>query len=342
MRSFGSDNHSGVHPRVLEAIAAANADHAVAYGEDPWTRKAEETFKRVFGPEAEVFFVFNGTAANTLALSAMLRPFEATVCAETAHIQNDECGAPERFTGAKLLTIPSDDGKIDPAGILTQLSEVGFEHHAQPRAVSISQATELGTVYTPAEIRAIADFAHDHDLLLHVDGARLANAAVALDTSLKELTADCGVDALSFGGTKNGLLGADAVVFFRPDLARDFRFRRKQGMQLASKMRFLAAQFDAYFTDDLWARNARHANRMASLLAERAARFPQVMLSRPVEINQVFVRLPEEIAERLRERHFFYMWDEAASEARWMTSFDTTETDIDHFIESLEEVLRTI
>jgi threonine aldolase len=337
MRSFGSDNHSGVHPAIMRAIESANTDHTVAYGDDPWTARAKDKFREMFGSDIEVFFVFNGTAANVLGLSALLKPFQAVICADTAHIQTDECGAPERFTGSKLLIVPTPDGKLRPDDILGQLEEVGFEHHVQPGAVSISQATELGTLYSLTEIRSLARVAHDNGLFLHMDGARIANAAVALGLSPAELTRDAGVDVLSFGGTKNGMMFGEAIVFFHPEQARDFKYIRKQGMQLASKMRFISAQFEAYLRDDLWAVNARQANTMAQLLAEQATQFEPVVLSRPVEINQVFVTLPETLIERLQEQVFFYVWE--GCEVRWMTSFNTTEADIERFIEIIEHTI---
>lgn len=338
MRSFGSDNHSGIHPAILAAIAAANTDHTIAYGDDPWTQQATTEFRTLFGPDIAVFFVFNGTGANTLALSVLLHPFQAVICAETAHIQTDECGAPERFTGSKLLTVPTSDGKLTVESIRSQFDEVGFEHHVQPGAISISEATELGTLYRPKEIKELADFAHAHGLYMHMDGARIANAAVRLGVSPAALSRDVGVDVLSFGGTKNGMMVGEAVVFFRPEVAQDFKYIRKQGMQLASKMRFISAQFVAYLQRDLWAENARHANAMATLLAERLTRFPQIRITRPVEINQVFAIVDPMDIPRLQDGFFFYIWDEEASEVRWMTSFDTTEADIERFVQHIDHV----
>lgn len=338
-RGFASDNNAGVHPAVMEAMAAVNNGHCIAYGDDPDTAAAVETFREHFGETAEVFFVFNGTGANVLGLQAATQSHHAVICAETAHIQVDECGAPEKFTGCKLLAVPSPDGKLTPEGIRSHLHGFGFEHHAQPRVISITQPTELGTLYSVAEIQAISALAREHDMVLHMDGARLANAAAALSTDLKTLTVDAGVDVLSFGGTKNGMMLGEAVVFFDPALARDFKYIRKQGMQLGSKMRFVAAQFLALLETDLWLENARHANRMAALLAEKVRRIPGVTLTQAVETNAVFARLPAERIASLQEKSFFYVWNETASEVRWMTAFDTTEADVAHFVDLVHRTL---
>lgn len=338
-RGFASDNNAGIHPIILEAISKANAGHAVAYGSDPWTDRAVAAFRRHFGPGAEVHFVFNGTGANVLSLSALARPYHAVICAQTAHINVDECGAPEKLVGCKLVDLPTPDGKLTPALVLAQLHGLGDQHHSQPRVVSISNSTELGTLYTPDEIRALAEVAHQHGLYLHLDGARIANAAAALGVSLRELTVDCGVDVLSFGGTKNGLMLGEAVVFFDPRLAADFKFLRKQGMQLASKMRFIAAQFEALLTDDLWLKNARHANAMAQLLTQEVARVPRVKVTRPTQANAVFASLPAELIPALQEFAFFYIWDPDLPEVRWMASFDTTQEDIHAFVAKLRELV---
>ncbi|HPE37619.1 MAG TPA: low specificity L-threonine aldolase, partial [Spirochaetales bacterium] len=342
-RSFASDNNSGAHPRILEALARANAGHCVSYGADPWTEEARGHFRRLFGEEAEAFFVFNGTGANVCALGTLCRPWHAVVCADTAHINVDECGAPEHCGGYKLLPVPASQGKITPEAIATRLHGFGFQHHSQPRVVSITQSTELGAVYTAREIRAIAEQAHAHGLLLHLDGARLANAAESLDCTLRALTTDCGVDALSFGGAKNGLMLGEAVVFLRPGLADEFKYLRKQNTQLPSKMRFIAAQFTELLKDGLWLDNARQANAMARLLADRVAGLPGVAVAGRVDTNAVFARLPRRAAEQLKERYFFYTWDEAGDgEAplyRWMTSFDTTRKDVEEFAQALEQAL---
>lgn len=337
---LASDNYAGVHPEIWEAMAAANRGHSVAYGADPYTASAVARFREHFGDAIEVYFVFLGTAANVLSLQAATEPYHAVICTETAHIHVDECGAPERHTGCKLLTVATADGKLTCEGIRRHLHGFGFEHHAQPRVVSITQATELGTVYRPEEIRAIADLVHDHQMVLHMDGARLANAAVHLNASLGQLTAEAGVDVLSFGGTKNGLMMGEAVVFFDTALARAFAYRRKQAMQLASKMRFIAAQFEALLSNDLWRRCAAHANRMARLLAEALQDFPDIRVTRPVEANGVFAVVPPEMIAPLQAFCPFYVWNEAASEVRWMTSFDTREEDIRCFVRELKRITR--
>ncbi|MFP5222079.1 MAG: threonine aldolase family protein [Acidobacteriota bacterium] len=342
MHSFASDNNSGVHPAVLAAIAQANQGHAVGYGADPWTEAAQDAFRAEFGPDAQAFFVFLGTAANVLSLNALTRSHNAVVCARTAHINVDECGAPERMLGCKLLTCPGTDGKLTPEDIRPFLNDLGNEHHNQPRVVSITQSTELGTIYRPEEVKALADFAHANGLYLHMDGARIGNAAAALDLSLAAITRDCGVDVLSFGGTKNGMMFGEAVVFFRPELAGEFRYQRKQAMQLASKMRFISAQFSALLADGLWRANARNANAMARLLASEAATVPGVALTRPVETNAVFARIPAKAVSALQERYFFYVWNASradAPEVRWMCSFDTTEQDVLDFVQALRGVM---
>lgn len=331
-RGFASDNGAGVHPEILAAIAAANVGHALAYGADPWTARAVDAFRSHFGPAAEVFFVFNGTGANVLGIQSLTQPYEAVICADYAHINVDECGAPERFTGCKLIGVPAPAGRVTPDAVAGVLHGIGVQHHVQPRVISISQSSEYGTVYPPAEIRALADFAHAHDLLLHMDGARIANAAASLDVPLRAITVDAGVDVLSFGGTKNGLLGAEAVVLFDPARAATFRFIRKQGMQLASKMRFVAAQFEALLGTDLWLRSAGHANAMARRLGDGLRGIPGVTVTHPVEANGVFAILPRDAIAPLQEEMFFYVWDEGRNEVRLMASFDTTPDDVDRFV----------
>jgi threonine aldolase len=339
-RSFASDNNAGVHPKVLEAIENANRGHVVAYGDDPYTAAAVAKFRQQLGRNIEVFFVFGGTGANVLGLKAVTQSYHAVVCAETAHINVDECGAPEKFTGCKLLSVATADGKLTVDQIKPFLHGVGFEHHVQPRVISISQTTEMGTVYTPREIRTLADFAHEHDMLLHMDGARIANAAVSLNLKLRELTAAVGVDVLSFGGAKNGMMYGEAVVFFDRQMATGFKYIRKQGAQLASKMRFISAQFEALLTDDLWRENATHANRMARILATELATIPQIELSQKVEANGVFAIIPRKFVPLLQKRYFFYVWNEEISEARFMTSFDTTEDDINEFVALVKKTVR--
>jgi threonine aldolase len=338
-RGFASDNNSGAHPEILAAIAAANEGHVAAYGDDDYTATARGCFRQHFGETADPFMVFNGTGANVLALEALARSYEAVICPATAHLNVDECGAPERIIGVKLLAVETADGKLTPDLVAERITRVGDQHASQPRVVSISEATELGTVYTPDEIGALAELAHEHEMVLHVDGARLANAAAALDVPLRALTTDAGVDVFSFGGTKNGLLVGDAVVFLRPGLAEDFPFIRKQLMQLASKMRFLATQFDALLSGDLWHRNASHANAMAGRLADAISGIDRVELAYPVQANGVFATLPTDAIERLRDALPaslpFYVWDEIAGTIRLMCAWDTTEDDVDGLVAAL-------
>ena len=338
-RSFASDNNAGVHPEILEAISKANDGHVVAYGDDPYTAQAVEIFRKHFGKHVEVFFVFGGTGANVLGLKAATQPYHAVVCAETAHINVDECGAPEKFTGCKLLNVPTPDGKVKAEQVKPFLEHVGFEHHVQARVISISQATEMGTVYTPRELKTLASFAHKNEMLLHMDGARIANAAASLRTEFKKITADVGVDILSFGGAKNGMMFGEAVVFFDPKLATGFKYLRKQGTHLPSKMRFISAQFTALLQKDLWRRNAEHANRMAQVLANELEKIPQIQITQKVESNGVFALLPKRYVPLLQKQYFFYVWNEATSEVRFMTSFDTTEDDIRHFVDLVKKTL---
>lgn len=346
-RGFGSDNHSGFSPEVLEALQRANSEHALAYGDDEVTGRLEKLIQQTFGPQARIYLVFNGTGANVLSIDAMCRSHEAVVCAETAHINVDECGAPQRVVGCRLLTVDTPDGKLTPALVRTRLHGFGFEHHSQPKAISISQATELGTLYSLDEIRVLADLAHEHGMYLHMDGARLANAAVAMGCSFREMTTGCGVDALSFGGTKNGLLMGESCVLLNPALDVDMKYRRKQMTQLGSKMRFMAAQMEAYLEveeakgqkvkEPLWKRNAEHSNRMAQLLRQEVEKVEGVKIMYPVQVNSVFAQLPREVWHRLQERYFFYDWDEDRDVVRWMCSFDTTEQDIHDFVAALRE-----
>ena len=338
-RGFGSDNHSGICPEVLEAIARVNQEHALAYGDDEYCAATEKRFKQYFGEQANVYFAFNGTGCNTLCIDAMTRSHHAVVCAETAHINVDECGAPSRIVGCRLLTIPTPDGKLTPELVRTQLHGFGFEHHSQPKVISITQPTELGTLYTIDEIKALVGLAHEHDMYLHIDGARLGNAAVALNCSFREMTTDLGVDAVSFGGTKNGLMMGEAVVLLNPELADGFKYRRKQAMQLCSKMRFIAAQFDAYFENDLWRRNAEHSNRMAQLLYNKVKDIQGVKVMYPVQANGVFAKLPRKVWKELQNHYFFYDWDEDADVVRWMCAFDTTEQDILDFVTVLKQLM---
>ena len=330
-RGFASDNYAGVHPDVLAAIAEVNVGHSPAYGADEVTARAEDRFREVLGADVETFFVFNGTGANVTGLQAMLNRWEGVVCAATAHINVDECGAPERVLGTKLIDLPTDDGKLTPDQVRSAINGVGDEHRIQAKVVSVTQSTELGTVYTPDELAALAETAHGLDMYLHVDGARISNAAASLGIDLRATTGAVGVDVLSFGGTKNGLLGGEAVVFFHPELAAHARYIRKQQMQLASKMRFVSAQFLALFTDDLWHHNAQHANTMAARLYEAVNHVPGVTVTHPVQANAVFAILPASAIPVLQAQLPFYVWDESTHEVRWMCSWDTTEEDVDEF-----------
>jgi threonine aldolase len=330
-RGFASDNYAGVHPEVLAAVAEANVGHMTSYGADPVTERAVERFRSLLGEQVEVLFVFNGTGANVVGLQSMLRTWESVVCASTSHINVDECGAPERHLGSKLVDLATPDGKLTPELVRSVYTGIGDEHRAQPRVVSVTQSTELGTAYSPGEVRALAETAHGLGMYLHMDGARISNAAVGLGVELRETTGDCGVDVLSFGGTKNGLMGGEAVVFFQPELARDALFLRKQQMQLASKMRFISAQFLALFDGDLWRRNATHANAMAQRLAGAVQNVPGVTITQQVQANGVFATLPAAAVGPLQSDFHFYEWNEATHEVRWMCSWDTTEDDVDAF-----------
>ena len=338
-RHLASDNWAGIHPEVLAALASVNAGHVPSYGHDVHTAAAMEKLREQFGESAQIFFVFSGTGANVLSLQALALPFNAVICADTAHIFTSECGAAEKHVGCKLLAVPTDDGKIDRDGIARHLTGFGDDHAVQPTAVSITQATEYGTVYSPDEIQVISSFVHEHGLRLHMDGARLANAAASLGVPLLDITGNAGVDVLSFGGTKNGMIAGEAVVFFDPELARNFAYRRMQGAQLSSKMRFIAAQFDALFTEDLWLRSADHANRMATMLGRALSSLPGCRLTQRVQANEVFAIIPREHIASLQSECFFHVWDESISEARFVTSFDTTEDDITSFIAAAERAL---
>ncbi len=340
-RGFASDNFSGAHPDVLAAIADANEGHAPAYGDDRWTARAAELFREHFGDDARAFPVLTGSGANILCLRAALRPWQAVICPESAHLNRDECGAPEAIAGVKLLTVATPHGKLDPELAEWRIARLGDEHAVQPRLVSISNATELGTVHTPDEIRALADLCHERDLLLHVDGARLANAAAHLDVPLRALTTDAGVDLLSFGATKNGAIAAEAVVLLRPELAEGFEYLRKQTTQLASKMRFVSAQLIALLSGDLWRANAAHANAMTMRLADAVSGIQGVEITQPVESNAVFAILPAGAPRRLRDlleaELPFHVWDEATGELRWMCTWDTTEDDVDGFAAAVRQ-----
>jgi threonine aldolase len=338
-RGFASDNNATIHPEVLSAIERANLGHVLGYGHDALSEAVEARFREHFGEDARAFLVFNGTAANVLSVRAACRPWHAVICAEQAHLNVDECGAPEAIAGVKLLSAATEHGKLDPVTLRRLIARVGDEHAVQPRMVSVSQCTELGTLYTVDELRALSEVARAHDLLLHMDGSRLSNAAAALGVSLRALSTDAGVDILSFGGTKNGLLGGEAVVILSPALAPGFEYLRKQSLQLASKMRFLAAQFDALLGDELWRRCATRANAMATRLAAAVRDVPGVTVTRPVQTNVVFATLPSAAIGPLQDRFAFYVWDERISEVRWMCSWDTTEDDVDTFAAAIRETL---
>ena len=338
-RGFASDNNSGAHPAVLQAIVEANSGHEIAYGDDYYTARAIKKIKEHFGVKIEVFLVLNGTGANVLSLNNITESFHSIVCAETSHINEDECGAPEKFTGCKLLPVETENGKLTIEKIEKHMYGFGFEHHSQPKVISITQVTELGTVYTTDEIKILADYAHENGMYLHMDGARLANAAVSLNLNFKAFTSDAGVDVLSFGLTKNGAINAEAVIFFDKKLADNIKYYRKQGMQLGSKMRFMAVQFEALLSNDIWHKNAAHANFMAQLLVNKIAEIPQIKITQKVEANGVFAIIPPEIIPKLQEEFFFYMWNEHRSEVRWMTSFDTTIEDIEQFVDLIKKLL---
>jgi len=338
-KGFASDNNSGIHPIILKAIENANVAHTIAYGDDDFTEKAKQKFQEHFGETAEVFFVFNGTAANVLSLTAATQPYNAIICSELAHINVDECGAPEKQTGCKILTCNTIDGKITIDEIAKHLHGIGVQHHSQPKIISISQSTELGTVYSPSEIKNISQFAHANNLLLHVDGARIANAAASLNLNFRKFTTDVGVDIVSFGGTKNGMMYGEAIVFLNPELYQNFIFTRKQAMQLASKMRFISAQFIAYLDNNQCIETAQHSNKMAKLLEEKIKEIPQIKITQKVESNAVFALIPPKIYDELQKKYFFYLWDEKNYEARWMCSFDTTEDDINKFVELIKKLV---
>jgi threonine aldolase len=337
--SFASDNYSGVHPTIMNAMTQANFGHEKAYGNDSYTKKAKEMFKKLFTDTIDVFFVFNGTGANVLALTSCLKSHQAIICSDSAHIHCDECGAPEKFTGSKLLLIKTNNGKITVNDIKQFLYLHNDQHKIQPKVISITQTTEWGTVYTPEEIKNIVNFAHENNMYVHMDGARIANAAVALGLPIKDFTQDLNIDILTFGGTKNRMMIGEAVIFFNHQLAQDFKYIQKQGMQLMSKMRFMSAQFIALLSDDLYIKNAYHANSMARLLAEKIRSFKDITITQEVTANAIFAQFhcDKTIIDSIQEQFYFYMWDENKLEARFMTSFDTTENDIELFIECLKK-----
>ena len=332
-KGFASDNHSGVHPDILKAIVSANVDYTIAYGDDEYTERAVKKFKEHFGDSIDVYFVYNGTAANILGLKTVTHSFNSIICAETAHLNVHECCGPEKFTGCKLITILASNGKLTVDQIEPYVVGFGDPHVAQPKVVSITQPTELGTVYIPKEIKELSDFAHKNGMLIHMDGARLCNAAASLNVGMKEITGDAGVDILSFGGTKNGMMFGEAVIFFNKKVSKDFVYIRKQGMQLASKMRFISAQFEAFLSNDLWLKNARYANKMTQLLYKELKDVPQIKITQKVEANAIFAIIPKKYIVPLQKEYFFHVFNECTSEVRWMCSFDTTKEDIMNFTE---------
>ncbi|NNC12336.1 low specificity L-threonine aldolase [Planctomonas sp. JC2975] len=340
-RAFASDNYAGAHPEIIDAIVAANSGHQISYGEDAYTERLHEVFAEQFGEQVEVFPVFNGTGANVTALQSMLPRWGAVVAASTAHINTDEGGAPEKVGGLKLLTVDTPDGKLTPELLDKQAWGWGDEHRAQPLAVSITQTTEVGTCYTVEEVKALAEHAHSLGMRVHLDGARIANAAAHLEVPLRAFTTDAGVDLLSFGGTKNGLLLGEAIVVLNADASDGLHYLRKVNMQLASKMRFISAQLIALLTDDLWLRSAQHSNAMATKLRTRledavaSGSAPALGFTQATESNGVFATLPKAAADRVREAYRFYDWDAARGEVRWMCSWDTTDADVDGFVDAI-------
>jgi len=346
-KGFASDNWSGVCPEIMRTLNEVNEGHIFAYGEgdEHISQTSFRKFEEHFGQDIAVFFVYNGTAANVLGVNQLMNSYHAVVAASTAHLNEDECGAPEKFIGSKILEIHSENGKIVPEQVKPFLKSIGFQHHSQPKVISISQVTEMGTVYTPDEIRTLADFAHDNNMYLHMDGARISNAAVTLNSDFRSFTTDVGVDVLSFGGTKNGLMFGEVVIFFNKEIANNFEYSRKQGMQLHSKMRFIASQFTRFLTDDLWKRNASIANQQADILANEIEKIPQLKVSQQVEANGVFVLMPSELIPKLQKHYFFHVWNESPNvqgdfkEVRLMCSWDTNEEDISGFIKLIKDNL---
>ncbi len=339
-KSFASDNYAGIHPKVLQAIIDANVGDCPAYGDDTWTEQATQLCKQHFGKDSAVYFVTTGTAANVLGLHAIMKPHQAIICADTAHIQVDECGATENYLGSKLLTVQTGTGKLTVDQLRPFLSAIDNQHQVQPKVISLSQPTELGTVYSLEELKRITDFAHSHDMLVHMDGARLSNAVAFLGSTLEEVTRGCDIDVLSFGGTKNGMMFGEAVVFFNSQMAVDFKYIRKQGMQLLSKMRFISAQFNALLSDSLWLDNARHANEMGQLLVRELQSIDEIDLAYPVQTNAVFARLDRKYIKALQKEYRFYVWNEATDEVRWMTSYNTQPDDIHDFVKCTKKIIK--
>ena len=338
-RSFASDNSSGIHPDILEAIQNANKGHVLAYGHDIYTERAIAKFKEHFGKDTDPYIVFGGTPANVIGLSIVVQPYNSVLCASSAHVITSECGAAERFIGCKLIGIPTDDGKITPAQIKPYL-KFGNDHNNQPKVISITQPTEVGTLYTVKEIKALAELAHKNNMLLHMDGARISNAAASLGLQLKEFTTDAGVDLLSFGGTKNGLMGGDAIISLNKELSKDAMYIRMEGMQLPSKMRFISAQFEAFLSNDLYLKNAMHSNKMAQLLAKELGKIPHIKIMQKVQANVVFANIPKKYLVQLQKAYYFHVWSSEKSIARLMMSFDTTKEDILEFVALAKKIIK--
>lgn len=341
MKSFASDNYSGIHPEILTAIQQANTEHSGSYGNDTYTDSAVNKFKEYFGNDIEVFFVYNGTGANVLGLGALTKSFHAIITPELAHINVDESTAPEKFLGCKIIGVPAPSGKLTPETVEARIIRLQDQHHPQAKVISISQSTEYGTVYSLTEIKALSALAKKYHMFLHMDGSRISNAAVSLELDFRSFTKDAGVDVLSFGGTKNGMMLGEAVVFFNQQLATDFKYSRKQGMQLHSKMRFISAQFEALLSTNLWKRNAAHANEMAKKLEKRLRAIPSVTITQPVDANGVFAILPKTSIEKVQQEIFFYVWNEKTNECRFMCSFDTSEKDVERLANAIEKNVGT-
>lgn len=341
MKTFASDNYSGVHPEIMDALIKANTAHQISYGDDEITAEMNTIFRQHFG-DVEVLYAFNGTGANIVSLKCTVLPFQSVICTDSAHILVDECGGPTQNIGCTLVPLQTPDGKLTPEMIEHQLTFIGNVHHTQPKVISVSQSTELGTVYSRNELKALADFAHKHDMYLHVDGARISNAVAALGCTLKEATVDCGVDIMSFGGTKNGMMMGEAILIFNKELRKNAPYFHKQTAQLFSKNRFISAQFKALFTNELWKRMATHSNKMAELLASEISGIKGVTITQKVQANAIFVIIPKEIVETLRKAYRFYDWNSETGELRWMCSFDTTEEDVLGFSAKLKDLTNQI
>ncbi|TYB32232.1 MAG: low specificity L-threonine aldolase [Candidatus Mcinerneyibacterium aminivorans] len=338
-RSFASDNNSGVDKKILKAIEKANQSDHIAYGDDPFTERAIKKFKNILGNNIDVYFVLTGTGANVIGLKNVVRSFNTIFCSDLAHINVDETGAVENNIGCNLQTVPTEDGKIYPEQLKKFMHVKGVQHHSQPKAISISQTTELGTVYTPEEIKNLADFAHENDMYLHIDGARISNAAASLNCNFKKITRDAGVDILSFGGTKNGMLCGEAVIFFDKELSKNCKYIRKESLNLFSKMRYLSTQFIEFLSHDLWYKNAKNANEMAQYLKKKLSEFDDIEIVQEVQANAIFAKIPKNKIKPLQKEHFFYIWDEEKGVVRWMCSFETTEENVDNFVKILKRHL---